>query len=59
LQNFTVNSASLYTVEVVGMTTVSPGEQVTLRSPTAGSFSDLAGNPSAVDAVFGQFDWAL
>ena len=41
------------------MTTVSPGEQVTLRSPTAGSFSDLAGNPAAVDAVFGQFDWAL
>jgi len=59
LQNFTVNSASLYTVEVVGMTTVQPGEQVTLRSPTAGSFFDLAGNLAAVDAVFGQFDWAL
>jgi hypothetical protein len=59
LQNFTVVSASSYTVEVVGMTTTQPGEQVTLRSPTAGSFSDLAGNPAAVDAVFEQYDWAL
>jgi hypothetical protein len=34
-------------------------EQVTLKSPTAGSFCDLAGNPSAVDAVFGQYNWTV
>ena len=59
LQNFTVVLASSYSVEVVGMTTTQPGEQVTLRSPTAGSFFDLAANPAAVDAVFEQYDWAL
>lgn len=54
LRNFTPVTASSYTVEVTGMT---QNQLVILRSPTAGSFWDLAGNPSVVAAVFGSFDW--
>jgi len=55
LSDFTVISPSSYSVKASGMTAP---EQVTLRSPTAGSFADLAGNPAAVDAVFKEFDWS-
>ncbi len=56
LSDFTVISPSSYSVKVSGMTAA---ERVTLRSPTAASFHDLAGNPAAVDAVFKEFDWTL
>ncbi len=59
VKNFTVDTPSSYTVRVDKMTDVPPGELVTLRSPSAGSFSDLAGNPAAVDAVFAQFNWVV
>jgi VCBS repeat-containing protein len=54
LQNFTVLSASSFTVEVIGMT---QSGTIMLHSPPAGAFSDLAGNPSSVDAVLAMFDW--
>ena len=56
LQNFTPVSAALYSVEVVGMTA---SQKVTLRSPLAGALADLAGNLSAIDAVFAEFDWIV
>jgi cyclophilin family peptidyl-prolyl cis-trans isomerase len=59
VKDVTPNTPSSYRVRVEGMTTTAPGELVTLRSPTAGSVSDLAGNPAAVDAVFAQFDWVV
>jgi hypothetical protein len=59
VKDVTPNTPSSYRVRVEGMTTTAPGELVTLRSPTAGSFSDLAGNPAAVDAVFAEFDWVV
>jgi hypothetical protein len=59
VKDVTANTPSSYRVRVEGMTTVSPGEQVTLRSPSVGSVSDLAGNAAAVDAVFAQFNWVV
>jgi hypothetical protein len=58
VKDVTAITPSSYRVRVEGMTTVAPGEQVTLRS-LAGSFTDLPGNPAAVDAVLAQFNWPV